>query len=168
MWPWQDSNLQSLVPKTNALSIRPQGLLLPVQDGYSKAKRKHGRTARLARKIKRVGSCAAGAGGISTLGIVSAGSRRQPTQPTCHLMPLCGACRSGPPWKNPCASRARPRRQALKKLRLRSPDRADLCEPSVCDGCRNDPGRTQTCNLWFRRPTPYPLGHRAFDVILER
>ena len=24
MWPWQDSNLQSLVPKTNALSIRPQ------------------------------------------------------------------------------------------------------------------------------------------------
>ena len=25
----------------------------------------------------------------------------------------------------------------------------------------NDPGRTQTCNLWFRRPTPYPLGHRA-------
>ena len=24
-WPWQDSNLQSLVPKTNALSIRPQG-----------------------------------------------------------------------------------------------------------------------------------------------
>ena len=27
MWPWQDSNLQSLVPKTNALSIRPQGQL---------------------------------------------------------------------------------------------------------------------------------------------
>ena len=25
----------------------------------------------------------------------------------------------------------------------------------------NDPGRTRTCNLWFRRPTPYPLGHRA-------
>ena len=24
-----------------------------------------------------------------------------------------------------------------------------------------DPGRTQTCNLWFRRPTPYPLGHRT-------
>ena len=24
-----------------------------------------------------------------------------------------------------------------------------------------DPGRTRTCNLWFRRPTPYPLGHRA-------
>ena len=24
-WPWQDSNLQSLVPKTNALSIKPQG-----------------------------------------------------------------------------------------------------------------------------------------------
>ena len=22
-------------------------------------------------------------------------------------------------------------------------------------------GRTRTCNLWFRRPTPYPLGHRA-------
>ena len=119
----------------------------------------------MARKIKRVGSCAAGAGGISTLGIVSAGSRRQPTQPTCHLMPLCGACRSGPPWKNPCASRARPRRQALKKLRLRSPDRADLCEPSVCDGCRNDPGRTRTCNLWFQRPTPYPLGHRALKHV---
>ena len=26
---------------------------------------------------------------------------------------------------------------------------------------KNDPGRTRTCNLWFRRPTPYPLGHRA-------
>ena len=26
-----------------------------------------------------------------------------------------------------------------------------------------DPGRTRTCNLWFRRPTPYPLGHRAID-----
>ena len=26
---------------------------------------------------------------------------------------------------------------------------------------QNDPGRTRTCNLWFRRPTPYPLGHRA-------
>ena len=25
---WQDSNLQSFVPKTNALSIRPQGLLM--------------------------------------------------------------------------------------------------------------------------------------------
>ena len=29
------------------------------------------------------------------------------------------------------------------------------CEQQV------DPGRTRTCNLWFRRPTPYPLGHRA-------
>ena len=30
-------------------------------------------------------------------------------------------------------------------------------------GCKNvyDPGRTRTCNLWFRRPTPYPLGHRT-------
>ncbi len=27
--------------------------------------------------------------------------------------------------------------------------------------CKSDPGRTRTCNLWFRRPTPYPLGHRA-------
>lgn len=24
-----------------------------------------------------------------------------------------------------------------------------------------DPGRTRACNLWFRRPTPYPLGHRT-------
>ena len=24
-----------------------------------------------------------------------------------------------------------------------------------------DPGRTRACNLWFRSPTPYPLGHRA-------
>ena len=27
-----------------------------------------------------------------------------------------------------------------------------------------DPGRTRTCNLWFRRPTPYPLGHRAVHL----
>ena len=30
---------------------------------------------------------------------------------------------------------------------------------------RNDPGRTRTCNLWFRRPTPYPLGHRALQQL---
>ena len=29
----------------------------------------------------------------------------------------------------------------------------------------NDPGRTRTCNLWFRRPTPYPLGHRATEQV---
>ena len=29
---------------------------------------------------------------------------------------------------------------------------------------KDDPGRTRTCNLWFRRPTPYPLGHRANEV----
>ena len=27
-----------------------------------------------------------------------------------------------------------------------------------------DPGRTQACNLWFRRPTPYPLGHKVLTV----
>ena len=32
----------------------------------------------------------------------------------------------------------------------------------------NDPGRTRTCNLWFRRPTPYPLGHRALDRFTHR
>ena len=26
---------------------------------------------------------------------------------------------------------------------------------------RVDPCRTRTCNLWFRKPTPYLLGHRA-------
>ena len=30
-----------------------------------------------------------------------------------------------------------------------------------------DPGRTRTCNLWFRRPTPYPLGHRAPCKVLD-
>ena len=29
----------------------------------------------------------------------------------------------------------------------------------------NDPGRTRTCNLRFRRPTPYPLGHRASCMV---
>ena len=28
-------------------------------------------------------------------------------------------------------------------------------------GYKTDPGRTRTCNLWFRSPTPYPLGLRA-------
>ena len=27
-----------------------------------------------------------------------------------------------------------------------------------------DPGRTRPCNLWFRRPTPYPLGHRTLHA----
>ena len=30
---------------------------------------------------------------------------------------------------------------------------------------KSDPGRTRTCNLWFRGPTPYPLGHRAACII---
>ena len=31
---------------------------------------------------------------------------------------------------------------------------------------KNDPGRTWTCNLRCRKPTPYPLGHRANDKKL--
>ena len=30
---------------------------------------------------------------------------------------------------------------------------------------QNDPGRTRTCNLRFRRPTPYPLGHKADSFV---
>ena len=33
---------------------------------------------------------------------------------------------------------------------------------------QDDPDRTRTCNLWFRRPTPYPLGHRAFLVVKSK
>ena len=38
-----------------------------------------------------------------------------------------------------------------------------LAAPCQADAgkAKDDPGRTRTCNLWFRRPTPYPLGHRA-------
>ena len=28
-----------------------------------------------------------------------------------------------------------------------------------------EPGRTRTCNLWFRRPTLYPLGHRPLMYV---
>ena len=31
---------------------------------------------------------------------------------------------------------------------------------------QNDPSRTRTCNLWFRKPTSYPLGHGASAVRL--
>ena len=34
--------------------------------------------------------------------------------------------------------------------------------------CCSDPGRTRTCNLWFRRPTPYPLGHRTRQLACMR
>ena len=34
----------------------------------------------------------------------------------------------------------------------------------VCAG--HDSGRTRACSLWFRRPTPHPLGHRAH--VLQR
>ena len=37
------------------------------------------------------------------------------------------------------------------------------CTPKSQCMCIHDPGRTRTCNLWFRRPTPYPLGHRASE-----
>ena len=37
-----------------------------------------------------------------------------------------------------------------------------------CGATMIDPGRTRTCNLWFRRPTPYPLGHRALNGRLDR
>ena len=48
-----------------------------------------------------------------------------------------------------------------------------LCPTSKGFFEKADPGRTRTCNLWFRRPTPYPLGHRAtarqsFPVCLTR
>ena len=33
---------------------------------------------------------------------------------------------------------------------------------------KSDPGRTRTCNLCFRRATPYPLGHRANIVHVGR
>ena len=33
-WPWQDSNLQPLVPKTNALSIRPQGRVVELRFSF--------------------------------------------------------------------------------------------------------------------------------------
>ena len=44
-----------------------------------------------------------------------------------------------------------------KRALMRKPFAAHAYSPTV----KNDPGRTRTCNLWFRRPTPYPLGHRA-------
>ena len=38
------------------------------------------------------------------------------------------------------------------------------CRGSVWHWEKLNPGRTQTCNLWFRRPTPYPLGHRTLHA----
>ena len=32
----------------------------------------------------------------------------------------------------------------------------------------NDPGKTRACNLWFRGPTPYPLGHRTAPYTKQR
>ena len=31
---------------------------------------------------------------------------------------------------------------------------------------KNGLGRSRTCNLWFRRPTPYPLGHRVSHQLV--
>ena len=33
---------------------------------------------------------------------------------------------------------------------------------------KNDPGKTRACNLWFRGPTPYPLGHRTAPYPKQR
>ena len=38
-------------------------------------------------------------------------------------------------------------------------------KPELWAGTTDDPGRTRACNLWFRRPTPYPLGHRATALL---
>ena len=40
------------------------------------------------------------------------------------------------------------------------PEFHSVCGP-LLSSQNFDPGRTRTCNLWFRKPTPYPLGHRA-------
>ena len=56
-------------------------------------------------------------------------------------------------WQGCCSSPCSPR----------SVCGCDLATLTATD-CRcstHDPVRTQTCNLRFRRPTPYPLGHRA-------
>ena len=45
-------------------------------------------------------------------------------------------------------------------LQERHSERKSCLQRKKCD-----PGRTRTCNLWFRRPTPYPLGHRAAAAI---
>ena len=35
------------------------------------------------------------------------------------------------------------------------------CAHWCCFPCTNEPCSTRACNLWFRRLTPYPFGHRA-------
>ena len=44
------------------------------------------------------------------------------------------------------------------------PPQIQLCITRMSLYKRIDPGRTRTCNLWFRNPTPYPLGHRADEI----
>ena len=37
---------------------------------------------------------------------------------------------------------------------------------TVCPSMSNDRGRTRTCNLWIRSPTPYPLGHTTVYIVI--
>ena len=52
---------------------------------------------------------------------------------------------------------------SVRNLPMPAPRGEHTHTPSALSPERHtvDPGRTRTCNLWFRRPTPYPLGHRA-------
>ena len=56
---------------------------------------------------------------------------------------------------------ARRARQAERGLAEQQHHGIKGCRGSVWHYEKLDPGRTRTCNLWFRRPTPYPLGHRT-------
>ena len=38
------------------------------------------------------------------------------------------------------------------------------CRGSVWHSEKLDPGRTRPCNLWFRSPAPYPLGHKTLHA----
>ena len=74
-------------------------------------------------------------------------------------------CRSAGPWfKSGCALLSASPRFGLPAVRKRAVQDQSPFSPNAwmhSEAKENDPGRTRTCNLWFRRPTPYPLGHRA-------
>ena len=146
--PWQDSNLQSLVPRTNALSIRPQGHLEPA--GPSAKKQGHAAVA-----LHVPCGCSERDRAWLTSWDGHDTDARAPGAPRASN-PAHGLLFAGDFYVDfgigPCEW----------WLMWQPTDTSCPIEsPGTGTGGHLDPGRTRTCNLWFRGPTPYPLGHRT-------
>ena len=145
-----------MVPKTNALSIRPQDHM-SIAWSCRFAKCQHDSSEAVLDDYtwrKNTHSC-------STAKIHGYSFTMAQQGLGIKLLDLCPACdqQLATTFGGVCQGPSHKLQQTWTHTRE---THADLHEVSASKRSTwVDPGRTRACNLWFRRPTPYPLGHRT-------